>query len=293
MGTNDVQNAVVVQPSVLLTSGVAQSTSCSLIIKLHLDIKMASTNLSVDEAINMVFDEGAGCLSDIMDEEFEQDEEEENPDDLRSFLNSFSGGNNFNKDLFVVTAQNLLTPLVKACSSRESQVAKTLLSSNINAKLCLESEPKLWIANIYRRLAGARGVRQPFQGQIHRNIPVDIFQSLARAIKSTHEEDFREPFCYVRGNSKGLVISLTKKCLLIKLLCLLSGKTNEYVTCSLQRTLGGHRKGVERKILVSYDKDFALVYNFKKGQLSLQFHYGEWNPFGFPMHTCKLDLSAT
>ena len=76
----------------------------------------------------------------------------------------------------------------------------------------------------------------------------------------------------MNGNSKGKIISFATKSLLVKMLCLLSDRSENYVNGFLERQLGGQRKGFTRKILVSYDKDFGLVYNFKKGQLSLQFH---------------------
>ena len=134
-------------------------------------------------------------------------------------------------------------------------------------------------------------IRRPFYAEIHRDIPVDIFNALFEAIKLSDDEDFREPFCYVKGNSKGKIITFTTKTLVIKMFCLLSDRSENYVNGLLERQLGGQRKGFTRKILVSYDKDFALVYNFKKGQLSLQFHYGKWNACGFPMHSCKVHFA--
>ena len=128
-------------------------------------------------------------------------------------------------------------------------------------------------------------------GEIHRDVPLHIFNALTRAVKLTDNEDFRQPFCHVKENSKGKIVSFTKKCLVAKLLCLLSDKSEDSVSSLLERKLGGQRKGSMRKVLVSYEKDFAHVYNFKKGQLSPQFHYVEWNVFGFPMHSCMFNFS--
>jgi hypothetical protein len=81
---------------------------------------MASANFRVDQVINMVFDERDGYLLSIMDEESEQDKEGRKADDLQSFLNTFSGGVNFNKDLFVATAQNLLISIKGMFIGRKS-----------------------------------------------------------------------------------------------------------------------------------------------------------------------------
>ena len=144
---------------------------------------------------------------------------------------------------------------------------------------------------MFRKLGGRRSIRQPFYGEIHRDIPVYIFNALFEAIKLSKDEDFREPLCYVKGNSKGKIISFATKSLVVKMFCLLSDRSEDYVIGCLERQLGGQRKGFTRKILVSNDKDFVLVDNLKKGQLSLQFHYGEWNACGIPMHSCKVDLA--
>ena len=80
-----------------------------------------------------------------------------------------------------------------------------LLSSQINSKTCLAHE------SMFRKLGGRRSIRQPLYGEIHRDIPVYIFNPLFEAIKLSSDEDFREPLCYVKGNSKGKIISFYNK----------------------------------------------------------------------------------
>ncbi len=46
--------------------------------------------------------------------------------------------------------------------------------------------------------------------------------------------------------------------LVVKLFCLLLDRSEDYVNGLMQRKLGGQRKGFIRKVLVSYEKDFAL-----------------------------------
>jgi hypothetical protein len=254
----------------------------------HAKSKMATAHFSRDEVLKIIFEERNGETS---SEEDKRDDDDKRYVGGKIYLMNYDTGNSFNKELFASTANKLLSPLLRACESKENKVVKALLSSQINSKTCLAHESSLWLSGIFRRLAGRRNMRQPFYGQIHRDVPVSIFNALFEAIKLSDDQDFREPFCYVKQNSKGKIISLTRMTLVVKLFCLLLDRSEDYVNGLMQRKLGGQRKGFIRKVLVSYDKDFSLVYNLKKGQLSLQFHYGEWNAFGFPMHSCIVDLS--
>ena len=252
---------------------------------------MATLNFSVEEIIDVIFeDEHCETLT-KKPKQAESENEEEEDVKGKIYLANYVAGSSFNKNMFTSTAKKLLTPLLKACESPDNKLVNALLSSQINSKTSLAHEAGVWLASMFRKLAGRRSIRQPFYAEIHRDIPVDIFNALFEAIKLSNDEDFREPFCYVKGNSKGKIISFTTKALVVKMFCLLSDRSEDYVNGLLERQLGGQRKGFTRKMLVSYDKDFALVYNFKKGQLSLQFHYGEWNACGFPMHSCKVDLA--
>ena len=63
----------------------------------------------------------------------------------------------------------------------------------------------------------------------------------------------------------------------------------EEVAEYLERTLCAQCKGHITKVIVSPVKDFSLIYNFRKGQLTVSYNYGEWNSFGFPQH---MQLSA-
>ena len=141
---------------------------------------------------------------------------------------------------------------MRAWSPKKIKSSK-LLSSQINSKTCLAHESSLWLSGIFKRLAGHRTIRQPFYGHIY-DIPVAIFKALFEAIKLSDDQDFREPFCYVKQNSKGKIISLTRMTLVVKLFCLLLDRSEDYVNGLMQRKLGGQRKGFIRKVLVSYDQ---------------------------------------
>ena len=258
---------------------------------LHVKLKMATANFSVEEVLNVIFEDENCETPTKKPEQAEREDDEEKGVRGKIYLANYIAGSTFNKDMFTSTAQKLLTPFLRACESQDSKFVNALLSSQINSKTCLAHESSLWLADMFRKLGGRRSIRQPLYGEIHRDIPVYIFNPLFEAIKLSSDEDFREPLCYVKGNSKGKIISFTTKSLVVKMFCLLSDRSEDYVNGFLERQLGGQRKGFTKNILVSNDKDFGLVYNFKKGQLSLQFHYGEWNACGFPMHSCKVDLA--
>jgi hypothetical protein len=169
-----------------------------------------------------------------------------------------------------------------------NEIVHVLQASTINAADVLKSESVLWLEKIYRRLAGRRSIQQPFYCEIQRDIPLGIFKALVRAIKSSRFLEFKEPNCYIAGNKKGEVISITAVSILTKLFSWLSHKNVAEVKSYFQRTLKGNRNNHVVRILVSVEKDFGLVYNFKRGQLTVSFHYGEWNSFGFPQHSCTL-----
>ena len=117
----------------------------------------------------------------------------------------------FNKAVFIKTAEEMLLPLANICQLNESDknvvpLSQTMLSSSVNAAVIFRSECHLWLQRIHRRLAGKRSIRRPFYCEICRKIPVEMFNILARPLKMS---EFRPPFCYVAGNKKGKVISFT------------------------------------------------------------------------------------
>jgi len=154
----------------------------------------------------------------------------------------------------------------------------------------MQSEVKLWLDMIYRRMAGRVSVRVPYYGEIKRAIPWQIFAEVKKVLRRSASPQFQEPYCIIGENRKSLVISLTSLSSLVSLLALLSGLNSAEVRKHFFRLLSSSsRNGHKVKLVVSQDKDFAMVYKKKNGQLSLQFHYGEWNTCGTPRHPCQLD----
>lgn len=154
----------------------------------------------------------------------------------------------------------------------------------------MQTEVRLWLDLLYRRMAGRVSIRVPYYGELHRSIPLQLFDEVKRLIWRSVSPRFKEPFCAVGENRKAVVISFTSLCSLVSLFALLSGLSSGEVRKHFSRTLkSATRNGHKVKLIVSPDKDFALVYKRRNGQLTLQFHYGEWNTYGTPWHPCQLD----
>ena len=210
-----------------------------------------------------------------------KDKENDTEKRLSDCLANFEGREGFDGTLFVKTAAKLLLPLVNVCETsvkptpdmETPDIFKIMVSSSINLAVILKSESQLWLKRIYRRLAGKTNMRRPYYSEIQRDMPVEIFLSLCRLLCIFPE--FREPYFYNVGNKKAKVISFTH-----------TGKSVEEVAEHFERTLSAQRKGHITKVIVSPVKDFALIYNFRKGQLTVSYNYGEWNSFGFPQHNC-------
>ena len=113
--------------------------------------------------------------------------------------------------------------------------AAHLLKSNILASTILRSESRLWLEAIYRRLAGIRRIRTPFQAETTRDIPHEFFGVFCRVIKST--EGFAEPFVSVVANSKTETVSFTTLRPVKQLFSVLSGLSEREVVQHLKRSL--------------------------------------------------------
>ena len=94
-----------------------------------------------------------------------------------------------------------------------------------------------------------------------------------------------KPLCFVKSNKKAAVISFTSMELLLKFMSTLADISDSDVqTRFFKRNLSGKKKGHIVAVLVEDAKDFAFVYKFKKGQMTLCLNFGEWNAYHFPQH---------
>ena len=200
-------------------------------------------------------------------------------EDLERALQKFFG----DKKEFLQMGVEQMSALLELSRSPLDSRATSILCSGLNAVKVFKSESKLWLKNIYRRIGGRRSVRQPYHGQITRDIPYEMFALLCKVVKNL--QGFTQPFCYQSNNKKGEVISFTSVRLVNELLALLSGLSGQDVASYFKRNLAGARQGHKVSVIVSDVKDFAFVYKLRQGKLIIAFQYGEWNNNGFPQHS--------
>lgn len=158
---------------------------------------------------------------------------------------------------------------------------------SISAGSVLDNEGRLWLKQIYRRLSGRVSVKRPYYAEIHRNIPHTVFKAIQVVIQQC--PDMIEPVCYSAKNKKGHVITITTIESVIMLFSLMTGLSREEVKPYFERKLRGLKRNRHLvKLIVEDVKDFAFVYQFSKGSMTIQFHYGEWNKHNYPRHSCQL-----
>ena len=189
-------------------------------------------------------------------------------------------------DFFVSAGLNALLPVWKLASNlSDGRLASCQILSAVkfSGATVFQPEAKLWLAAISRRLAGRQGLRNPYYGEVTRDIPFELFAVLGRMVQATPE--YTEPFSFYSCNKKGAVISFTSVRLVVDFLAVLSGYSTEEVATYFKRKLAtGKRKGHTVSIIVSDVKDFAFVYKRNRGKLTISFHFGEWKTAGFPQH---------
>ena len=169
----------------------------------------------------------------------------------------------------------------KSPDHNQPRILRLLFGCKIDAGLVFRRESVVWLDGIYRRLAGKRSIRRPYYSEIKRDIPEEIFRVLSQLIERNKDQLYNPPNCFVAGNKRAIVVFFTS---VISLKNFLSSLSSKDFNCYMERTLGGYRNGHCVKVLVTDVKDFALTYSFRKGQLVISFHYGEWNAYGFPQH---------
>ena len=191
---------------------------------------------------------------------------------------------NIDVEFFVNSGVSMLVPLydISRRGVAGTPQAAHLLNSRIFASTVLRSESRLWLEAIYRRLAGRRRIRTPFQAEITRDIPHEFFSVFCRVIKSI--EGFGEPFVSIVANRKTEVVSFTTLRPVKQLFSVLSGISERDILQYFKRTLTGRKAGSKVSIMATQEKNMAFVYKLNKGQLAISFHFGEWNTHGFPQH---------
>ena len=67
--------------------------------------------------------------------------------------------------------------------------AQHLRSKSLNVGSVFDSESRIWLNGIYRRLAGKVGIRKPYYGEITRSIPFDIFLCLKEVLRDLNAKE--------------------------------------------------------------------------------------------------------
>ena len=241
---------------------------------LPLNFKMAAF-LSADQVREMV----------AQDVEMIEEENEETilVDKIKNCLEKVATPN-IDAEFFVNSRVSMLVPLYEISQRGVAGTpqAAHLLKLNILASTILRSESRLWLEAIYRRLAGRRRIRTPFQAEITRDIPHEFFGVFCRVIKST--EGFAEPFVSVVANSKTETVSFMTLRPVKQLFSVLSGLSEREVVQHFKRSLTRRKVGSKVSLLACQEKNMVFLYKLNKGQLTISFHFGEWNSHGFPQH---------
>lgn len=216
------------------------------------------------------------------------DKDETTREKLVKCLGTFDGCPNFNSCFFKESGADLLLPLVNVCEnstpcSPSSEVSRLITGSTISTGALFQRESKLWLEAICRRLGGRRRIANPYYAEVTRDIPQEIFSFIVKLFKCVPV--FCEPRCFYVKNRKAEVISFTYFPDVLYFFSLLTGLAKKDVLYYMKKTLSGARLGNKTKVLVSEEKDLALVYKISKGQLKISFHFGEWNSYGEPQHT--------
>ena len=151
-----------------------------------------------------------------------------------------------------------------------------LMSTRLDPAPLLRRECEVWLRGIHRRLSARPSVRNPYHGEINRDMPIELFGIISNTVRSL--DGFVKPFCIRGENNKAIVISFTSVRLVNELFALLSGLSSEDVAGYFKRHFSGARKkGHIAAVIVFGVKDISLVFKKRPGKLVIQFNYGEWN----------------
>ena len=169
-----------------------------------------------------------------------------------------------NMKLFETHAVRIILPWLQLCAYPEISSVHTVLKSSISCGSILQTESRLWLRLVNRRIGGRLRIRNPYYAEMKRDLPYDAYRALELSIKNSTLQHFKEPHCDIAGNRKGTVIAFTSEKGVLQLFTMLSGKKEEEVKRYFRRSL--KRRG-KAKLIVNTEKDFSLIYKFNKGQI--------------------------
>ena len=157
---------------------------------------------------------------------------------------------------------------------------KILLNVPVNCGTVLYDETKLWLDKIKFRLGGKVSIRRPYQCEIIRNLPKEIFLAFRSGVSRSRLQDVVDNISLAENN-KCYAMSFTRMEAVVALFSVLSGMPEGTVKSYFKRRVSNGRA----KVIVNLQKDFVFLYKIKAAQLLITFHYGFWNKSGFPLHS--------
>ena len=163
-----------------------------------------------------------------------------------------------------------------------SDPLKVMLNVGINCGSIFKDESRLWLTRIYTRLAMKVSIRNPYHAEMLRNIPVEVFLSLKRAVDNTRNGEVAGNI--IRDeNRKCHVMAFTSESAVTSLFSMLSGLSEAEIQPHFRRKLTGRING-RAAVIINGEKEFSLVYKVNLNQCIIEFYYGVWNRAGFPLH---------
>lgn len=161
----------------------------------------------------------------------------------------------------------------------------SLDSLGINKLFLCKTESKFWLQKINYRLTGKPSIKTPYKCEIQRNIPVELFHCLQRALQCSRTKNLTDHVTYEVGQNHSAMLFVSKEAVVV-FLSLLSGLEESDIKKYFKKYLSGRVSG-KVTITVNTGKKFEFIYKKKSSQLCNFFHYGVWNKAGFPLYNWK------
>ena len=194
-------------------------------------------------------------------------------------FNNLDLGNNL--DIFKVNVRRQIKGSFQAFKPPTDPL-KILLNVSLNCGSLFKTESEIWLQKINSRLTGRPSIRNPYQCEIQRNIPVDLFHCLKTGLQHSRIKNITDHVTY-EDSKKDSVMSFISKEAVVIFLSQLSGLDESDVKEYLKKYLTGRVNG-SATVIVNTGKKFEVIYKNKSSQLCIFFHYGVWNKAGFPLH---------
>ena len=189
-----------------------------------------SADSQLNSARDSVFEKMASCLSAELEEVVDQvmvEEEEENENETEPVssvkkesveleakiaqcveaLNGLEMGDNLG-----VFTSHIAKQIKQAYIALKppTDPLRVLLNMDVNCGSLMASEGKLWLQKVRGRLARKTSIRNPFEGEIVRTIPLEVFLCLKRAVQHSRSREIMDSVTFDK-NSKAHVISFSTK----------------------------------------------------------------------------------